>query len=429
MNFINPTYLWALLGLIVPIAIHLWSKQKVKVIKIGSIQFLEKIESKKARSIRFNELFLLFLRLLLLALLVLILANPVMNFSTERKPLLYVIEPSFLKDNSFKKVLDTLPKDKIRLLEQGFPEFDEDDLDNFKNSNPPNYWQLTKDFKLLNADSLVVFTKNLSRGLKGKRPAMGENVNWISLEDDKSNSKYIHATQIGDSLQLSKITSDYRYLSFEKTMAAINDPRLTFNSNKDSVSFTGGESFPISIQDTINVALFFDPDFQSELKYIKAALIAIFKYTGAPIALRSYEITDTTSVDTDDIQIWLSEEDAGKTKAKQLIYKSNPFSKKLIETGTEATVFYLTRRLNPENIVDKNLAEELLNWLPLVKPSEKEIEKSDLRTSPLDILKPTVKTKIEKVEKNKSVSLEWWLWLLFVITLAIERIVSKIRKQ
>ena len=40
MSFAHPLYLWTLLGLLVPIAIHLWSKKEAKTIKIGSVQLL-----------------------------------------------------------------------------------------------------------------------------------------------------------------------------------------------------------------------------------------------------------------------------------------------------------------------------------------------------------------------------------------------------
>ena len=60
MTFLNPTYLWGLLGLAVPLAIHLWSKMEGKTIKIGSIQLLTEANPKQASSIHLNELFLLF---------------------------------------------------------------------------------------------------------------------------------------------------------------------------------------------------------------------------------------------------------------------------------------------------------------------------------------------------------------------------------
>ena len=108
MSFANPTYLWAFLGLLVPIAIHLWSNKEGKVIKVGSIKFLENSESSQSKSIKLNEYLLLFLRLLLLSLLVLILAEPQIHQNSKKSSLTYLIEPSLLKNNMVKSVIDNV---------------------------------------------------------------------------------------------------------------------------------------------------------------------------------------------------------------------------------------------------------------------------------------------------------------------------------
>ena len=61
MVFLNPLFLWTLLGLSIPIAIHFWSKKKVKTIKIGSTQLLKQLNPKQTSSIRLNQWFLLLL--------------------------------------------------------------------------------------------------------------------------------------------------------------------------------------------------------------------------------------------------------------------------------------------------------------------------------------------------------------------------------
>ena len=54
MTFLNPTYLWTLLALAVPLAIHLWSRKKVRVIKVGSTRFLESLDPKQTNSVKLN---------------------------------------------------------------------------------------------------------------------------------------------------------------------------------------------------------------------------------------------------------------------------------------------------------------------------------------------------------------------------------------
>ena len=76
MVFLNPLFLWTLLGLSIPVAIHFWSKKKVKTIKIGSTRLLKELNPKQTRSISLHQWFLLLLRMLILGLIAFILAVP-----------------------------------------------------------------------------------------------------------------------------------------------------------------------------------------------------------------------------------------------------------------------------------------------------------------------------------------------------------------
>jgi len=92
MVFLNPLFLWTLLGLSVPIAIHFWSKKKIKTIKIGSIRFLTEMNPKQTSNVRLNEWVLLLLRSLIIALIALILAAPRMEVFNNEKSITYLVE-------------------------------------------------------------------------------------------------------------------------------------------------------------------------------------------------------------------------------------------------------------------------------------------------------------------------------------------------
>ena len=94
MVFLNPLFLWTLLGLLVPVAIHFWSKKKVKTIKIGSTQLLRELNPKQTKSIRLNQWFLLLLRMMIITLIALILAAPGIEFLKTERSITYLIEPS-----------------------------------------------------------------------------------------------------------------------------------------------------------------------------------------------------------------------------------------------------------------------------------------------------------------------------------------------
>jgi hypothetical protein len=157
MIFLNPAYLWALLGLAVPVAIHLWSRKEGRTIKIGSTKLLRESDPKQSSSIHLNELWLLFLRMLALTVLVLILAEPRLKQKSDPVPVTYLVENSLLSYEQVTSILDTVNSDaSIRLLEPGFPEYDNDYL--AEDPVTPNYWQLAKEMEELETDSIVVFT-------------------------------------------------------------------------------------------------------------------------------------------------------------------------------------------------------------------------------------------------------------------------------
>ncbi len=76
MGFDGLTYVWAALTLLVPLLIHLWSKQKRPPIEVGNLEWFETGKEKQARKISFSDLPLLFIRMLMLAVFVLLLLKP-----------------------------------------------------------------------------------------------------------------------------------------------------------------------------------------------------------------------------------------------------------------------------------------------------------------------------------------------------------------
>ena len=55
MSFLEPTYLWGLFSLLVPLVIHLINKGDVKTIKVGSVRYLTEQETKHTRQLKLNE--------------------------------------------------------------------------------------------------------------------------------------------------------------------------------------------------------------------------------------------------------------------------------------------------------------------------------------------------------------------------------------
>ncbi|SHO60659.1 BatA domain-containing protein [Algoriphagus zhangzhouensis] len=75
MEWVQSKFLWALLGIGVPILIHLWNGRKGKVIAWAASAWLNPKESQSNRSLQIQEWWLLLLRIVLWVLLVLLVAG------------------------------------------------------------------------------------------------------------------------------------------------------------------------------------------------------------------------------------------------------------------------------------------------------------------------------------------------------------------
>ena len=79
MQFLAPAMLLGLLGVAIPVAIHLIGRRRAPVVRFAALDFLLGSDKKVARRIRLRELLLLLLRVLACAALALVLAKPVLS--------------------------------------------------------------------------------------------------------------------------------------------------------------------------------------------------------------------------------------------------------------------------------------------------------------------------------------------------------------
>lgn len=416
MTFLNPTYLWALLGLLVPIAIHLWSKKEGKTIKIGSIELLRESESKQTSSIQPNELLLLLLRIFIIALVVFLLAEPQIKLKTDKSAITYLIEPSLLTDDKSENILKSIDDDNdIRLLTSGFPFLDDIDLENIA-SKTPNYWQLSKDIQNVDSDSIVVFTKALASGFKGMRPSINKSIEWIRIDNEYTIENLpIKASKTVDKIELLSMSSNANYTSFEKTL--INENDFT------QLELELGDKYPIKI------LLYYEDTFVDDSKYLEASLNAASKHIK-----RVFEITKSQdngiTVEGFDLIIWLSEENTlPLNKAKTILFKEDHLSHSPIEESLMKNHFYLTSRLNTENSLEHYLPEQLLNVLDLNSDVKQIIEDNDKRTFSKAELLPNFSDNKDKNKSANYLDVSKWLWLILGLILLGERILANYRRQ
>ena len=430
MFFVNPTYLWALLGLAVPIAIHLWSKKEGKTIKVGSSQLLREADSKQSSSIQINEYLLLALRLLMIALLVLLLAIPQLKQKIVNTSITYIIEPTLLENEQLRPFLDTLQTETpIRLLQTGFPEATTiSQID----SVTPSYWQLTQEMETLHTDSIVVFARGLVQGIQGKRPTISKRIEWIILAaNDPVEEQYIEAVEVADTLQLLAVRNDEQRVSFRKEYRSVNkNTDFQFNSTRDSITLSRKQKqLPVSTITPFEIGVVVDDSLAVQYRYMEAAFKALETYLKRPITIEKVTDINTIPNKSYDCLVWLSHEPLIENTSKIIHYQPDLYASSLITKGPSDAVFYLTQSLHSENSIDQHLAEQLIPVLDLHPALESNINTYDYRTITKASIAPSYQSNDTPKVMMMDMDLSPWLWIIVIILLITERSIARYRKQ
>ena len=77
LTFLTPTALLALLGLLVPVVIHLWNRRPGREVAVGSLRWLAAGANRRLRNLKPEQLWLLLLRAALVAVLAVAVAGPI----------------------------------------------------------------------------------------------------------------------------------------------------------------------------------------------------------------------------------------------------------------------------------------------------------------------------------------------------------------
>ncbi len=79
MTFLHTIFLAALAASAIPILLHILNRQRLPLVKFSSLEFIKRLQKRKARRIKLRQLILLILRSLAIAALVLVFARPALQ--------------------------------------------------------------------------------------------------------------------------------------------------------------------------------------------------------------------------------------------------------------------------------------------------------------------------------------------------------------
>lgn len=182
MSFLAPFFLFGLGALLVPIIIHMWSKDARQTVAFGSLRFLKETETRTTRSIMPSQWLLLLVRLLLLTLLVFLLAEMLLSATIEKSPRMYLVDQVYQDSELVSNLMDTVAEGvEVRWLAEGFPSIDQPIT-----SSGLNYWKLLS--RVPGSSECVVVISPLHQiHFTGKRKPISPICQWIKppIEPDQ----------------------------------------------------------------------------------------------------------------------------------------------------------------------------------------------------------------------------------------------------
>lgn len=429
MTLLQPSYLWGLLALAIPIAIHLWSRKKVRTIKVGSTQFIVETKSKQSNSIQLNEWWLLALRCLIISTLVFILTEPHISKTPEQQNVAYVFEPSLLATEEGRARFVQIPTANRRLLKSGFPEWKRDE-DLIASDEVPNYWQLARNMEDISADSIVVFVRAFAKAVKGKRPELNANVNWITVDLEHTVLEPLVGITKKDSVAVLSVQSNGARLAFEKK--SISNTKLSFNATKDSVDINtenAANTVAILNQKSTIVTIVYDTTTDAQRIYMEAAFRAIGTYIDREIQLNTLTTVANAALEKSDYLVILNNTSIPSIDIPTLVYRPDPLERTLIAAGDTMGISYLTKKLTPQIVIEEHFVEQVLEWLQLDQEIEAKIDPWDVRTISSNQLQTNVSSETINIKKSVMADLSDTLWMVLLVLLVGERLLARIRKQ
>ncbi|MGQ9804826.1 MAG: BatA domain-containing protein [Chlorobiales bacterium] len=404
MTLLHPIYLWSLFLLIIPIAVHLFSKNNPPRIKVGSVKFLEQAESRTLRRIKFHDALLFVLRAIIFFLLSMLVASPEIACKNKASETGWIlIDPNISLEEQpaeFHRTIDSLLKRgyEMRFLEPDFPKSSSTKEEN----KIVDIWSLLAEADKINSDTLAFYVASPLREntLQGKRPMLGREVKWIEVSSEETAWIERIAQLSNDSLFIAIGMSSPNETRFEYLFVPMPDkttlaPPIELTKIGDSIGVSL-ISKPNQIKWLVcsrqqSWCIIYDEHFANMLPYFERAVTAVAQFSPIKISVRAIKQSE-----------WRQESEA------QIIWlcKSEPFAHpKLLDV----------REFMAESLLDENFIHRLSEAL-----LPESVSDNDSRKASSSMATPTLRHE-RKASEEKSQSLIFPIWILVTLLVGIER--------
>ena len=278
LQLLQPIWLWASAGIIIPVLLHLWHTKQGKTQKVGSIVFMQESLKKQTASFKITEWLLLVLRCLVIVLLSLLLATPQWHRASQnsdKKGWIVVEKANFIETYQyFKPIIDSLLQKNYELhsFSATFETIKlkdslqiQSDTINEATSN----WQLAKllDEKATSYLPVYLFTNNKLQNFTGNKQPNVRLVKWFTYSPVNTSEALLSNAYetAGDSIKIVTKHSNTTSTYFTSEIIALN--KFYCKHNKATLDTS-----------TLIVTIFTDK-YLADANYVKAAVTTIQQFT------------------------------------------------------------------------------------------------------------------------------------------------------
>jgi hypothetical protein len=318
MQFLYPIGLFALLGILVPVLIHLWNVKQRKTLKIGSIAFFGESASRSSRSFKIADWLLLLLRCLLIFMIALLLAAPylIKKLTASDKGWVLVEKDQFQNLNvAQQKEIDSLLKNGFELhdFNLGFAAWQLKDTVS-KEEIKPSKLTYNALIKQLNTQlpagfKVYLYAQNSLTRYDGKIANSPLAIQFRTYATpDSLISKVVGAYYTNsDSLRAILMNSspketNYSYQNITNETKNITlriDSGLSFLKTREQSNWIKADTT------TLHIAIYEEQN-QNDAAYLKSAILAIRDFSGRKISL--HQLQNSTYFSSQIAMLfWLSE--------------------------------------------------------------------------------------------------------------------------
>ena len=318
LTFTNPSALLALLGLLVPLAIHLWNRRPGREVAVGSLRWLVAGANRRLRNLRLEQLWLLLLRATLLAVLAGAVAGPAWRQLRPAGRGQVLVSPELAGKGVLAAVqprIDSLRKRgyALRWLSQSLPlvsaaAWRADSLGmplpalNIPTSSDDAFYaqRIQQAADTFAGQPLYVLTSARLAAMQGTHRPLPTSVTWQTLPLPTESTWLQAATGTADSLHLLLGHSTERQTTFNLTNLARPQssqsvvvpglPALRYQLINNELQLPQNDSGQIQPavpvqRATLRVWVYAPPVYAAEARYLRAALRAASVGLPGPLAL------------------------------------------------------------------------------------------------------------------------------------------------